>query len=185
MSSEARFEFFPEAKHGKYKNSTPPTLFYTTKTPGKLTELNIILPFTNWQRSIPLWPPLLNAHIALWHKNQHLQNLHVKMCKLYLHHYLYELSFWCYQHQVIYLMRLWIVQILPPYSFTWDNVPWNKSSKDHPFQTKVILSWCQFFDVKYAVHYCTEGHVQSLNKEKSSLTQCQWIYVLCAVQIYT
>ena len=35
----------------------------------------------------------------------------------------------CYQHQVIELMRLGMVQILLPYQFTWVNEPWNTARK--------------------------------------------------------
>ena len=93
MLSEARFEFHPKSKHEKPENSTPPTLYYTTKVLGKLTEINLLLPINCWWRSLPLFPNFSNEHISLWNKTQHLQNLHVKTCKHYLHQCFFKTVF--------------------------------------------------------------------------------------------
>ena len=65
----------------------------TPKVSEKLTPLYILLPLTHWQITIPILHPFSIAHITLRHKTQHLQNMHVKTYKHYLHHYFYKSSF--------------------------------------------------------------------------------------------
>ena len=59
-----------------------------------MTSLHLLLPFPHWKIIISLFHPLSNEHIAIPHENKHLQNMHAKMCKYYLHYYLNKFSFW-------------------------------------------------------------------------------------------
>ena len=66
----------------------------------------------------------------------------------------------CYQNQVIKLMRPWKSRILLPDWFNLVNEPWYTAKKTPLYQNKVFLTWCQTCDVISAVHYCTGVNVQ-------------------------
>ena len=76
---------------------------------GKMTtlHLHLLLPITFWQRSIPLFPPFSNSHFSLWHRNQNLHNLHGKRVNINYTAVFTDIIFgFCYQHQVIEVIRL-------------------------------------------------------------------------------
>ena len=64
------------------------------KVSGKLTELNLLISIFRWQIILPLLLRLSNSHISLRHKTQCLQNIHAKICKHYLHNYLFGFYVW-------------------------------------------------------------------------------------------
>ena len=79
------FALNPNVVNPKIQHHRPFVL--PPKVSRKLTELHLLIHLCHWQRSLPLFPPFSNTHIALRHKTQHLRNLHVKMCKHCSHHY--------------------------------------------------------------------------------------------------
>ena len=148
----------------------------------KLKALHHLIHLTERKISLHLLPPLSNAHIDFRSKNQHLQNLHAKACKHYLHHYLWE----SYFRPMISTPIYWSYDTsdgsdtspLSAYLGEWTV---KYSPKDPPFRNTVNFSWCKISDVNSLVHYCTEGYVQSPNKKILLLPPCQHIYVLYTV----
>ena len=114
----------------------------TTEVTMKLTALHLLIPFHSWQRSLPILTSLSNAHIALQHKTQHVQNLHANIT--YTTISLNLLFGICYQHQVIEYMRLQRVWIILPYWFNWANEPLNISSKTTLSESKWLFHGDKF-----------------------------------------
>ena len=115
--------------------------FIPPKVLGKLLSLHILitLPIPHWQRSINLFPTLSNAHIALWHKTWHRQNLHTKICKHYWQNYFSWSSFWLpIPIPISWDYNTWKGFILLPDRFNWVNEPLNKALKT-PLSLKKCL----------------------------------------------
>ena len=104
----------------KFQHHTPFVL--PKKVTLKLASLHGSIYIRHWQRSLPLYPPFSNEHIALQRKTRHLQ---IRMQKRA--HITYTtistdfIYFLCYKQQVLKFMRLGKVQILLPYRFNLVN----------------------------------------------------------------
>ena len=132
-----RFEFCAEAKVGKSKASTPPTLWSATKDFLKLVKLHLLLTLLFSNKSLTLFDYFPYAHIALIP--------HVRCSKHYLRRY-FSVSFllFFYQRQALKLMRLWKVCKIIPNWFSWLNGPWNVDFNT-TLPKKASLVWCQFW----------------------------------------
>ena len=92
VGSEAHI-FFPKPNMENPKSQHHRPCVWLPLVSGKLATLFHLLPLLLQQRSLPIFPPFLNSHIALRHITQCLKNSHDKTYKHYLHWFIYGLSF--------------------------------------------------------------------------------------------
>ena len=106
---------------------------------GKLEKLHLIFPIICWKISLPHFTHLSNSHIALQHKTWHTQILHEKCLHItYDAIFSYRLFRFCYQHQIIELVRIQTVTILLHNLFSWVNKLWYIASNNLLTKTKCI-----------------------------------------------
>ena len=81
-----------------------------------MITLHTFLTLPHWQMILHIFPNLSNAHIALRHRTQYLHNLHEKRVNITYaaisDDSLDNIFSFHYQHQLLKIMRLWMLIIV-------------------------------------------------------------------------
>ena len=124
MSSEVRFEFRPEVKHGKSEISTPHTLCYINKFNSETVSTSLYSSFSsltnNYYSSLLCQMNISPCGVKL---NTFETSMQKRVNITYTGISPNSIFGLCYQHQVLKLIHPGTVWILLPYQITWVNEP--------------------------------------------------------------